>query len=237
MDQTSDGGYIIAGYKTILVAPYHHDLYLVKTSSDGTVQWERTYGEIGSDCGNSVRETADGGFITAGVMETPVQGGCDIYIVKTDGNGDLQWFGTMSINGIDAGHCVKQTDAGNFVIAGSAFSEGCIDDAFLMKISAEQVGVEEEPSEFAPGKFIMFRNYPNPFNTTTTIQYYLAEPSEVAIIIFDLLGREIETLFQGHKPAADHQGIWNTGNLKSGNYFCKIKTDRYSEAKKMVLLK
>ena len=237
VDQTSDGGYIVAGYKTMLVAPYHHDLYLVKTSSDGTVQWERTYGESGSDYANSVRETPDGGLIAAGLMETPVQGGCDIYVVKTDGNGDLQWFGTMSINGVDVGYCVRQTDDGNFVIAGSAFTFDYIFDAFLMKISPGYVGIEDDMSEFVPGKFITSLNYPNPFNSTTTIRFSLHEPSEVTIDIYDLLGREVETLSRGYRPAGSHQVVWNADKFPSGFYFYRIEAGEYSESREMLYLK
>jgi hypothetical protein len=237
VNQTSDGGYIVAGYKTILAAPYHHDLYLVKTSSDGTVQWERTYGEIGSDRANSVRETPDGGLIAAGLVETPVQGGCDVYVVKTDGNGDLQWFGTMSINGVDVGYCVRQTDDGNFVIAGSAFTFDYIFDAFLMKISPGYVGIENDMSEFAPREFIMSRNYPNPFNTTTTIQYYLAEPSEVTIIIYDLLGRRVEILSRGYRLAGSHKVVWDADGNRSGIYFYRIEAGTYSETREILYLK
>jgi hypothetical protein len=237
LDQTSDGGYIVAGYKTILIAPYHHDLYLVKTSSDGTVQWERTYGESGSDYANSVRETSDGGFIAAGLMETPVQGGCDIYVVKTDGNGDLQWFGTMSVNDADVGYCVRQTDDDNFVIAGSTVIFGVSFDAFLIKMSSGMVGVEGETVNFTPDEIRLLRNYPNPFNTFATIRYSLRESSEVSINIYDILGRKVETLVQNQNSAGNHQVIWDADGLPSGVYFCNIKAGDHSETQKMLLLK
>ncbi|UCE66100.1 MAG: T9SS type A sorting domain-containing protein [Candidatus Zixiibacteriota bacterium] len=237
VDQTSDGGYIVSGYKTILIAPYHHDLYLVKTSSDGTVQWERTYGESVSDCANSVREISDGGFIAAGLMETPMQGGCDIYVVKTDDNGDLQWFGTMSINDADIGYCVRQTDDGNFVIAGSAFSLDYIFDAFMMKINSGLVDVEDEMVDFIPGKFKLLQNYPNPFNTETNIEFYLRKNSNVSVDVFNVLGERVADLLNEPLNSGKHVVRWDASDQTSGVYFYRINTDGDSFSKKMLFLK
>ncbi|UCC79025.1 MAG: T9SS type A sorting domain-containing protein [Candidatus Zixiibacteriota bacterium] len=238
LDQTSDGGYIVAGYKTILIEPYHHDLYMVKTSSDGTVQWERTYGEGGSDRANSVRETSDGGFIAAGLMESPVQGGCDIYVVKTYGNGDLQWSDTMSINEADVGYCVRQTADGNFVIAGSTTSDdGYINDAFLLKMSPGMVDVENEIVDFMPDEIKLLQNYPNPFNAETNIEFYLSENSNVSVEIFNVLGERIADLLNEPLISGKHVLPWDASEQSSGVYFYRISTGGSSFCRKMLLLK
>jgi len=233
-----DGGYIIAGYKTVPDRNYHYKFYLIKTSGEGFVEWERTYGGTVGERALSVRQTVDGGYIMAGHSQSFGQGGNDIYIVKTDGSGNLEWQDVFGEYSDEIGECIRQVSDGNYVVTGHAENfGGAYHDAFLMKIRPGQVGLEDEPSEIAPRTFIMQENYPNPFNSATTICYMLPGPSDVTIVIYDLLGREIETLFQGHKPAGSHQVVWNAGNLKSGSYFCKIESDRYSETKKMVLLK
>jgi hypothetical protein len=238
LDQTSDGGYIIAGFKTILIEPYHHDLYLIKTSSDGTVQWERTYGESGSDRANSVRETSDGGFITTGAMETPVAGGCDIYAVKTNGNGNMEWFNTIRINDFDMGICVRQTADGNFVIAGStALDLSHINDAFLLKMSSGVVGIEGESANIAPDEFRLPRNYPNPFNSETQIEFYLSENSDVSIEIFNILGERIADLLNETLISGKHVIRWDASDQPSGVYFYRINTDGNSFSKKMLFLK
>jgi hypothetical protein len=79
--------------------------------------------------------------------------------------------------------------------------------------------------------------YPNPFNAQTTIQYSLPEQSQVTIDIFDILGRKIETLAEGIKPAGNHQAIWDASDQSSGIYIYRIKAGEKIETKKMVLLK
>jgi hypothetical protein len=179
----------------------------------------------------------DGGYISTGQCWFS-EGGCNIYVVKTDGSGNLEWRHIFGEYGSEIGECIRQVSDGNYVIAGYLEHFGGANrDAFLMKIRPGQVGIEEEPSEITPQSFITQQNYPNPFNSTTKIRYNLHEPSDVTIIIYDLLGRKIETLYKGYRPAGNHQVVWDASDLKSGNYFYKIETGWRSESKKMLLLR
>jgi flagellar hook assembly protein FlgD len=80
-------------------------------------------------------------------------------------------------------------------------------------------------------------NYPNPFNASTTIRYSLPEPAHVAIEVYDILGRRMQTLVREKKQAGYHSVVWNADGYSSGIYFYRIKAGEYSETKKMVLLK
>jgi hypothetical protein len=84
--QTSDGGYAIAGY-TVGASP--GDAYLVKTDESGTMLWSKTYGGTGNDIGYSVVQTSDGGYAIAGSTNSFGADGYDVYLVKTDVNGNL----------------------------------------------------------------------------------------------------------------------------------------------------
>jgi hypothetical protein len=88
------------------------------------------------------------------------------------------------------------------------------------------------PEEFSLGK-----SYPNPFNSRTTIQYSLAEASDVTIEIYDILGRKIETLVPGIQPAGWHSVVWDAENLPSGVYLYRIKAGEYVESRSCLLLK
>ena len=88
-----------------------------------------------------------------------------------------------------------------------------------------------------PTHYTLMQNYPNPFNPTTTIRYSIPLQSLVTIKIFDILGRELETLINEEKQAGTYEITWNATNRPSGIYFYKIKAGNYTEAKKMVLLK
>ena len=84
---------------------------------------------------------------------------------------------------------------------------------------------------------MIFENYPNPFNATTTIQYNLPMASDVTIDIYDLLGNKVETLIDKNQQAGYHRVIWNADDFSSGMYFYKIQARDFMDSRKMLLLK
>jgi hypothetical protein len=104
------------------------------------------------------------------------------------------------------------------------------------------VGVESRDNASAPYAFNLSRNYPNPFNPSTTLSYQLPNTTNVSIAVYDLLGKEIQTLENGKKAAGSYKVTWdgtdNTGRqVSSGVYFCKMVTPEFSTIQKMMLLK
>jgi sugar lactone lactonase YvrE len=88
-----------------------------------------------------------------------------------------------------------------------------------------------------PERPFVSKSYPNPFNSTTIIMYNSPVSSDVVIEVYDVLGRRIDTLFEGFLPAGDHQTVWNAAEVSSGVYFYGIRTGRYQESGSMTLLK
>jgi CubicO group peptidase (beta-lactamase class C family) len=80
-------------------------------------------------------------------------------------------------------------------------------------------------------------NYPNPFNSSTVIEYALPRESELCIEIFNIRGRMVETLIQGKQGAGYHQVVWDAKDKSSGVYFYRIHSADYTEMRKMVLIK
>jgi hypothetical protein len=84
----------------------------------------------------------------------------------------------------------------------------------------------------------LFQNYPNPFNPTTTIGYTLSASSAVTIAVYDLAGREVVTLVNGHRPSGDHSVVFDAADLPSGIYFYRLTVNRlHSQVRKLVLLR
>lgn len=92
-----------------------------------------------------------------------------------------------------------------------------------------------------PARFQLNQNYPNPFNPVTTIKYELPFRSSVTLKIFDILGKEVETLVNEEKDAGYYQISFDassvSGGLSSGIYFYILQTENYFATKKMILLK
>ena len=96
--------------------------------------------------------------------------------------------------------------------------------------------IKDEQMNFT-NNFKLYQNYPNPFNFTTTIEYEIPERSIVVLKIFDVLGKEIQTLVNQEQEAGVYRVNFNGFNLSSGNYLYKLKTRNYEETKQINLLK
>jgi len=90
---------------------------------------------------------------------------------------------------------------------------------------------------FIPREFALEQNYPNPFNPTTTISFDLPEESPVKLAVYDIRGAEIVTLLQKKLPAGRHHVTFNAGTFSSGIYLYRITAGKFSDTKRMILLK
>jgi nicotinamide riboside kinase len=133
VQQTTDGGYIVAGY-TGSFGSGAADVYLIKTDSLGNTLWSRAYGGSDDDYGYSVQQTTDGGYIVAGLTHSFGAGGGDVFVVKTHNNGGTLWSRTYGGSYEDRGSSVQQTTDGGYVVAGFTESHGPGDfDVYLIK--------------------------------------------------------------------------------------------------------
>ncbi len=88
-----------------------------------------------------------------------------------------------------------------------------------------------------PENFALMQNYPNPFNPTTAIAYELPERTRVRLSVFDLLGREVAVLKDGEEDANRYSVIFDGARFSSGVYFYRLATPRFSETRKMLLIR
>lgn len=97
-----------------------------------------------------------------------------------------------------------------------------------------RVGVEDD---VLPAGFALDAAYPNPFNPTTTIAYRLASPGRLAIRVYDTVGRQVATLFDGHQAAGAHEARFDAAGLSSGTYLVRLEAPGFSEVRAVTLLK
>jgi hypothetical protein len=92
-------------------------------------------------------------------------------------------------------------------------------------------------NELIPNQFQLYKNYPNPFNNTTTISYRLAKPGHVILSIYDIMGQLVQVLEDGKRLANTYRFIWNASRYASGIYFVRLSTDNHTAVRKMLLVK
>jgi hypothetical protein len=128
VQQTSDGGYILTGSKTEPF-PSYKAVWLIKTDSNGNMEWNKTFERAGYDFGYFVQQTFDGGYIIIGLT---VIFDWQVWLIKTDNVGNMEWDKTFGVN--DFCYCVQQTTDGGYILTGVTCSFGAgKDDVWLIK--------------------------------------------------------------------------------------------------------
>jgi len=134
--QTSDGGFILAGYSFSFGASYAN-AYLVRADAAGSLLWSNTYGGLSWEYLLSVAETADGGFVAAGYTTSSGAGSMDMYLLRIDAQGKELWSRTFGGAGQDVAQAVTETPDGSLLLAGYTNSHGAgKDDVYVVKTDA-----------------------------------------------------------------------------------------------------
>ena len=128
VQQTNDGGYIITGKK------YNYDVWLIKTDNNGNKVWDKTFGGTSWDEGYCVQQTSDEGYIIVGCKGLYGANEGDVWLIKTNNDGNKSWGRTFGGADYDAGSWVQQTSDGGYIITGvtdsTVYEEG---DVWLIK--------------------------------------------------------------------------------------------------------
>jgi hypothetical protein len=159
----------------------------------------------------------------------------------------------LAIKGLDSTIKYKFIEASSgqfgFVILSrlaikGVFNATCAHDDLLYGVTADtlhfyalapRVGIDDP--EAIPSAFFLSPNYPNPFNSSTLIEYGLQSPGPVKIDIFDILGRKVQALADETQAAGYYQVTWKADNVPSGIYFYRIQAGEKTQTRKCLLLK
>jgi hypothetical protein len=157
VQQTTDGGYIIAG-ATMPVDSIISDIWVIKTDRDGNKVWDKTFGGSNWDYPSDIKQTNDNGFLITGRTYSFGAGMDDVWVLKLDQNGNVQWNKTFGTPFLDFGWEGQQTTDGGYIIVGSVCPhEAYFFDIWLIKLDGE--GNEQwnrtfgEPTQYPSDNF------------------------------------------------------------------------------------
>jgi len=257
---TTDGGALWSSHS---ISPEYRLLGVALTSADtGVVVADKTcFLTPCSDNGPNILRIANGGILWQAVPPDRLFGSCkgcypdylgavsfpnstmgtvavrNCIFHTTNGGGVVftdsakAGQGSWSVQVADSNvyQALSFTDANN----GTAVGERGV---ILHTTSGGVTGIKENHTP-PPSRFLLEQNYPNPFNPGTIISYELPVSSLVTIKIYDALGREVQTLVNERQRGGRHSLTFRAGNLASGAYYYRIQAEKYSAAKKLLLLR
>ena len=230
--QTRDGGYIAFGQSNSNngdVTDNHgnNDFWVIKLGETGDLVWQKALGGANDDFARSIQQTNDDGFIMTGQTQSNNgdvignDGGADLWIVKINETGEIQWQKTLGGTSSETGHSVQQTNDGGYILAGQAKSNnGDVsgvhggDDYWVIKLSPESSPTSNTQS-------LPLALYPNPTQESITLNIPAQEPS-MTIRITDLLGRQLsQQTISNDVPGSK---VLNLATLPNGLYLVSATT-------------
>lgn len=220
VEQTDDRGFIIAG-KTESFGAGSVDAYLLKTDSNGTLMWSKTFGGNGWDEARSIQQASDGGYIITGFSASFNAGDFDIYLIKTDANGN---------SGCNQGNPATIPDTALTITGSAGFSfssGGLVTSPATITGSGlpfNSLCLSNSVNEIATA--ISLHIYPNPF----TNQFIINGTEEKGdATLYDVTGKEIM-----RQKTIDGETIFKTNVLQPGFYLLNYKKENKTANIKLV---
>lgn len=209
VQQTADGGYIIAGYAYMpsigLGLPKgDFDYCVTKLNANGDYEWLKAYGGSGYDKAFSVQQAKDGGYIVAGSSNSKDgdvsynNGDVDYWIVKLKKSGDIEWEKSIGGKGNDEVHCIRSTKEGGYIIGGSSNTHSVVtltDKGKVVWTKAMEWSWVRSVKQIPDGSYILAGNSADNFslakigiNGASIWQKTFTEISGVVVQSLDLTG-------------------------------------------------
>ncbi|HAY33256.1 MAG TPA: hypothetical protein DCY06_03900 [Bacteroidetes bacterium] len=208
----------------------------IKYNSAGEFQWERNYSNINNGQGGKdiITDNAGNVYVTGGSN--------DFMTIKYNTNGDSLW--AMSYNGPsdlnDFAEVLAMDNAASIFVAGRSRMQQ-VQGFFELAVVKYSQTITQINTFNESSVFRLHQNYPNPFNPSTNIKFEISNDSYVTLKIFDILGKQITSIFNSSMNIGSYEYKFESDNLPGGIYFYELnvlfENQSYSEVKRMVLLK
>ncbi len=222
------------GFFAVVVSPNGGMLYKLGVTGDTAWTKPLPFGVY------HIREVSGGRYVLAG------QYNLNAAIILLDPNGDVIWSRTYGGGKGDLARVAVGTADGGFILAGTATSFGAGGaDFFVVNTDSlgQTVWVKDENAG-VPEETELRQNYPNPFNPVTNIEYTVggfrhqaSGISDVRLVVYDVLGREVAVLVNERKTPGTYEVTFDGGALASGIYFYRLDVGGFVQTKKLILLK
>lgn len=215
-----------------------NDCATIKYNSAGDLQWVQRYNGTGNsnDLGRDIITDAAGNIYVTGYG---VENGFGIAynLLKYNSAGVQQWVKTYNgaFDQNDFSYSVALDNSNNIIITGTSATNTSTGVYATVKYS--QPNVITNVSSEIPSRFLLSQNYPNPFNPVTNIEFSIPKNLTIKLGVYDMLGREIESLVNQNLNAGTYKANWDATKYSSGIYYYKISAGEFTQTKKMVLLK
>lgn len=231
-----NGNVFVTGYSVISGAS--SDYVTIKYDSLGVRRWIGVYNGPANqnDSATSIAIDNVGNICVTG-YSTGNGTSRDFATVKYNNNGLLVWTIRFNggVNGNDVANSVAFDQSGDVYVAGKSTGSGSSNDFVTVKYSKTS-GIHIISSAIENG-FKLFDNYPNPFNPSTKISFNIPKASFVKLNIFDVNGKEIETLVNGRLDDGLYEVTFNPTGLSSKMYFYRLEAGDFVQTKKMIFIK
>ncbi len=245
---TNEGGAIIAGQRSAMDNFPNRDIWILKLDSNADTLWTKTYGAYGKfDGGLCIFQSNNGGYYLSAYTQSFTPPGMEYdnwWLLRLNDTGDTLWTRLWGGPLNDDPYTIIPTSDGGLLIAGwkdaNSWDSLTLGDAQFWVMKTDSLGLVQgiEDSNISSNlQNIKLSISPNPFNGKTSIDFEISEPGYVRLKIFDVSGREIETVLKRKLEKGRYSVLYIADCLPNGVYFCELRNNnKLVQRKKMVLL-
>lgn len=252
VEQTPDGGYAFGVNCGSSDIPGHHgslDYWFLRLDNTGAIIWQQCYGGSDSDWFKAFQAMNDGGYVLIGLTTSTDGdvsnsiGSQDVWLVKIDSVGSIQWEKSYGGSEPDDGTSVIATPDGGLLMAVESNSNdfdvsghhGAVteSDCWIAKLAPLTTGMTEINDNITT-----FSVSPNPAVNSSQVLFSIMHPSRISISVIDIAGRSVSEIYLGRLPSGEHVLGLNellSGTITNGIYFIRLNDESNSRTLKFVV--